>query len=148
MADFRRHGMRDNADLAAAPRAAYKSRMPSVRVMVHTYAGCSTCREAVKWLRAHRVDFVEKPVYETPPTPAELHRMLAFQGGNLRRLFNTSGQAYRDLGLGAKLGSMTEAAALALLAGNGRLVKRPFLLGPTFGLTGFDEAAWSQAFGR
>lgn len=122
--------------------------MPSARIVVYTYAGCSACREAVKWLRAHRVDFVEKPVYEIPPTPAELRRMLAFQGGNLRRLFNTSGQVYRALGLGARLGSMSETAALGLLAGNGRLVKRPFVLGPTFGLTGFDEVAWSRAFGQ
>jgi arsenate reductase len=40
---------------------------------------------------------------------------------------------------------MTEAEALALLAGNGRLVKRPFALGDTFGLVGFDQAEWERA---
>jgi arsenate reductase len=35
--------------------------------------------------------------------------------------------------------------ALALLAGNGNLVKRPFLLGDGVALTGFDEAAWAAA---
>jgi arsenate reductase len=110
---------------------------------VYTYANCSTCRDAVKWLRARGVAFVEKPIRETPPSVAELQRMLAYQGGNLRRLFNTSGQDYRALGLADKFPAMTEAEALALLAGNGRLVKRPFVLGDGFGLVGFDPDAWA-----
>jgi arsenate reductase len=70
--------------------------------------------------------------------------MLAAQGGELRKLFNTSGLDYRAQGLGEKLPSMTEAAALALLAGNGNLVKRPFLLGADgLGLVGFNEAVWA-----
>jgi hypothetical protein len=42
------------------------------------------------------------------------------------------------------------AKAIALLAGNGNLVKRPFALGSGagaggVGLAGFDEAAWTAA---
>jgi arsenate reductase len=113
-------------------------------VTVYTYSNCSTCRDAVKWLRARGVAFIEKPIRETPPSVAELERMLGYQNGKLRRLFNTSGQDYRALGLADKLPAMTETEALALLAGNGRLVKRPFVLGDTFGLVGFDQAEWAR----
>ena len=116
--------------------------------LVYSYTGCSTCHDAVKWLRAQGIAFVEKPIRETPPTVAELRRMLAFQNGNLRRLLNSSGQEYRALGLSAKIPSMNETEVLSLLAGNGRLVKRPFVLGESFGLVGFDEAAWRAAFGK
>lgn len=116
-------------------------------VTVYTYTGCSTCRDAVKWLRARGVTFVEKPIRETPPSVPELRRMLAHQNGNLRRLFNSSGQEYRAIKLSEKLPALTEPEALALLAGNGRLVKRPFVLGESFGLVGFDPAVWSKAFG-
>ena len=113
---------------------------------VYTYANCDTCRRAVKWLRARGIALVEKPIRETPPTVAELRVMLAAQGGEVRKLFNTSGRDYRALGMGEKLPAMTEAAALALLAGNGNLVKRPVLLGPGgIALVGFSEAAWSAA---
>jgi len=122
--------------------------MPPPSVTVYTYAHCSTCRDAVEWLRAGGVPFDEKPIYTSPPTVSELRRMLAFQGGSLRRLFNSSGLEYRALGLSAKLPAMTADEALALLAGNGRLVKRPFLLGDDFGLVGFDPPAWSAALGR
>ena len=87
---------------------------------------------AMQWLNAHHVKFVERPIYDTPPSVAELRRMLEFQDGNLRRLFNTSGIEYRAQGLATKLPAMTEAESLALLASNGRLVKRPFLLAAKF----------------
>ena len=117
--------------------------MPNEPVVLYSYAKCSTCRAAAKWLRAHDVQFTARPIYETPPTVTELRRMLAFCDGNLRRLFNSSGLEYRALGLAGKLPAMTAADALALLAGNGRLVKRPFLLGAKVGLVGFDPAVWA-----
>ncbi len=114
---------------------------------VYTYANCDTCRRAVKWLRAHGIAFDEKPIRETPPTPAELRTMLARLGGAgaLRKLFNTAGRDYRELKLGEKFPALSEADALALLAGNGNLVKRPFALGGAVGLVGFDEEAWTAA---
>src|SRR5438045_2176465 len=81
---------------------------------IYTYANCDTCRRAVKWLRAQKIDFAEHPIRETPPTPAELRTMLAAYNGELRRLFNTSGGDYREQKLGEKLPSMKEPAALAL----------------------------------
>lgn len=117
-------------------------------LVVYTYAKCSTCRDATRWLREHGLAFVEKPIRETPPSAAELRRMLRHYGGNLRRLFNTSGQDYRTLGLAAKFATLTEAEAFALLGANGNLVKRPFLLGPDVGLVGFDPQAWAAALAR
>lgn len=121
--------------------------MPPTRsaLTLYAYAKCSTCRDAVKWLRERGVSFEEKPIYEQPPTIAELERMLAFQGGNLRKLFNTSGIQYRERNLAAVLPTLAQAKALALLATDSRLVKRPFLLGPKVGLVGFDAAAWDKA---
>ncbi|BET65515.1 arsenate reductase family protein [Opitutales bacterium ASA1] len=113
---------------------------------VYTYSGCDTCRRAVKWLRARKIEFTEKPIRQTPPTTAELSAMLRHQNGELRRLFNTSGQDYRAAGLKDELPTLQPAQALALLAANGNLVKRPFVLGPDFGLVGFDEALWSRTF--
>jgi arsenate reductase len=68
--------------------------------------------------------------------------MLKTFGGDVRRLFNTSGQDYRRLGLKDKLPTMGEMEALALLASNGNLVKRPFVLTRTGGTVGFDETEW------
>ena len=113
---------------------------------IYTYAKCDTCRKAVKWLQARDLKFTEIPIREQPPTKAELKRMLAIYQGDLKRLFNTSGGDYRDLKLGEKLPAMSESEAMDLLATNGNLVKRPFLLTESAGLVGFKEAGWEAFF--
>jgi arsenate reductase (glutaredoxin) len=112
---------------------------------LYTLRQCSTCRAAVKWLEARGVVFTEKAIRETPPTIVELQAMLAAHGGEVRRLFNSSGLEYRALGMAKKLPAMKTEAAIALLAGNGSLVKRPFIIGRGVALVGFDEPAWAKA---
>lgn len=116
---------------------------------LYTYQGCSTCKAAVKWLRARGIAFTEKPVRETPPTVQELRAMLAALGGDERRLFNTSGQDYRQMGLKDRLPGMETDEKLDLLTRYGSLVKRPFLIDEAAGvfLTGFKEPEWSRALG-
>ncbi len=115
---------------------------------VYTYKNCDTCRRAVKWLGQHGLVFEERPVREVPPTQAELRLMLAALQGERRRLFNTSGRDYRELKLADKLPGLGEAETLALLRGNGNLVKRPFLIGDGMALVGFDEAEWAGVFAK
>jgi len=112
---------------------------------VYTYAKCDTCRKAVKFLRAQGIAFEEIPIRETPPTRDESRTMLSAQGGQLRKLFNTSGADYKALGLSAKLPTLSQDEALDLLATNGNLVKRPFALGHGVALVGFDETTWRAA---
>ena len=111
-------------------------------LQLYTYANCDTCRAATQWLRTHGIAFEERAIRETPPSLAELRTMLAARGGEIRKLCNTSGREYRAQQLGVKLPGLTEAAALTLLAGNGNLIKRPFLIGAGVALAGFDENLW------
>jgi len=116
---------------------------------LYIYAKCSTCRNAVKWLRDRGIVFTEHAIRETPPSLAELRTMLAAYGGDseLRRIFNTSGMDYRAQGLAQKLPGMRVDEALALLGQNGNLIKRPFLIGEHEGLSvalvGFKEPEWA-----
>jgi arsenate reductase-like glutaredoxin family protein len=58
-----------------------------MRVRICEYSKCSTCRKALKFLDNSNVAYEKVPIVETPPTKAELKRMLALQGGNLKKLF-------------------------------------------------------------
>ncbi|MFN7140183.1 MAG: arsenate reductase family protein [Limisphaerales bacterium] len=111
---------------------------------VYTYKNCGTCRKAVQWLKKQNISFEEIPIREQPPTKAELRQMLDLQGGNLRKLFNTSGQDYKALGMKDKLPGLSAEAALEMLSQNGNLVKRPFLLTDQNGVVGFDEEEWKR----
>lgn len=112
-------------------------------IKIYTYQKCSTCRKATQWLRSQGLAFEEHPIRETPPSKSELESMLNTYGGDLRKLFNTSGLDYRALGLKERLPTMAKKEALQLLAQNGNLVKRPFLLAGSFKSAGFREEDWS-----
>lgn len=109
---------------------------------LYIYSKCSTCQKALRFLEQNKISFIKKEITETPPSIDELKEMLVYKNGNLKKLFNTSGQLYRELQMTEKLNKMPEIEALTLLSQHGMLVKRPFLLGKDFGLTGFNEAEW------
>lgn len=118
------------------------------RLTFYAHPKCSTCQNAREWLQRQEMSFVEKDIRTEPPSVAELKAMLKAQDGKLGKLCNTSGIEYRAQGLSAKLPTLTEDEALRLLAGNGMLVKRPFLIGPGVGLVGFKEPSWAAALGK
>ncbi len=100
----------------------------------------------MKFLEAKGVEFQEVPIREQPPTKAELKRMLEIYGGDLRKLFNTSGLDYKALNMKDKLPKLSVDEALALLSQNGNLVKRPFALTDKTGLVGFKPEEWDKLF--
>ncbi|HEX3135842.1 MAG TPA: Spx/MgsR family RNA polymerase-binding regulatory protein [Planctomycetota bacterium] len=112
---------------------------------VYTYKNCSTCRKAVAHLKNAGKEFEEIPIRDTPPTVEELKRMLKALDGDVKALFNRSGQDYRDLNLKDKLPNMSEAEALKLLAGNGNLIRRPFAFIGRNGVVGYDPTVWDNA---
>ncbi|MDB6155404.1 MAG: arsenate reductase-related protein [Chthoniobacteraceae bacterium] len=113
---------------------------------VYVYEKCDTCRKALKFLKENSIAHEALPIRQQPPTVDELKAMLAHVGGDLRRLFNTSGLDYKALNMKERLPQLSQEEAFALLAGNGNLVKRPFLLGDGGGLVGFKESEWARFY--
>jgi arsenate reductase len=114
---------------------------------VFHYPNCSTCRKALKWLDARGVAYEAVDIVAAPPTKGELQRALK-AGLPLKRLFNTSGQSYRDGGWGQKIAAIGEAEALAALTADGKLIKRPFVLAGDRTLVGFDETTYAETFAK
>lgn len=112
---------------------------------VYEYPLCGTCKDALKFLANNRYAFERINIFEKPPTKAELKKMLEFQEGKIKRLFNTTGKVYQEMRLSEKLATMTEDEALDLLSKNGKLVKRPFVLLEKTGLVGYKKDVWTKA---
>ncbi|MEO1001498.1 MAG: Spx/MgsR family RNA polymerase-binding regulatory protein [Cyanobacteria bacterium J06638_7] len=109
---------------------------------LYSYSRCSTCRKALAWLAGHGLAVEPIDITRQPPSREEL--LLALQQLGRKRLFNTSGQSYRALGA-ASVGAMDDEQALAALAGDGKLIRRPFLItGDGAVLTGFQPQEWQQ----
>jgi len=120
-----------------------------MKTKIYEYAKCSTCRDALKFLDSKKVAYEKIAIVDQPPTVPELKKMLAAykeKGGSLKSLFNTSGLVYKEMNLAEKFPTLSEAEALKLLSQNGKLVKRPFVLGDDVHLVGFKEADWKKVF--
>jgi arsenate reductase len=113
-------------------------------VHVYQYPKCSTCRKALKWLDEQGVAYESVHIVDAPPSAALLKSVLK-RGIPLRSLFNTSGESYRNGGFKDKLASMSEAAAIAALTADGKLIKRPLLVSKELALVGFSEPVWLSA---
>lgn len=113
-------------------------------MLVLVYRKCSTCIKALKWLDANGAEYAERPIVEENPTYEELKEWYGKSGLPLKKFFNTSGVLYKEMQLKDKLPTMSEEEQLKLLATNGKLVKRPLVVGEDFVLTGFKEAEWRE----
>lgn len=115
-----------------------------MKPLVLVYRKCSTCMKALNWLEENNIAFEERPIKEQNPTYEELRAWYEKSGMPLKKFFNTSGLLYKDMGLKDKLPQMSEEEQLRLLATNGMLVKRPFVVGADYVLTSFKEKEWAE----
>ena len=114
-------------------------------MLVYQYPKCGTCRKALKFLDATGVEFQMKDIVESPPSKATIRKAYKLSGLPINKLFNTSGQSYRNGRFKEKLKTMSDEEALSALAADGKLIKRPLVLGDGFALIGFREDEWREA---
>ena len=94
---------------------------------LYWYPGCSTCKKAVSWLRAEGVAFEVIDLKKQTPSEATLRDLWERSEEPIKKFFNTSGQSYRGGGFSARLPEMSDDEAIAALAADGMLIKRPIL---------------------
>jgi arsenate reductase len=114
---------------------------------VYQYPKCSTCRNALRWLDAHGVPYESVDIVASPPSAQQLAQVLEVSGLPLARLFNTSGQSYREGNYKERLKHLSRDQALSELAADGKLIKRPLLVAQGRVLVGFDESAYAASLG-
>lgn len=118
------------------------------KAKVYSYAGCSTCKKALAWMKAHGVEADVVPIVEKPPSAKELEALIDRSGLPLGKWWNTSGEAYRALiaerGKEAVAG-LSKKDVAKLLSENGKRIKRPVVVTDDAVLVGFREDAYAEA---
>lgn len=124
----------------------------TTRITIWHYAGCGTCKKALSWfkttgLQAELIDLVT----EQTPSVEQLRHIRDAAGLPTSKLFNISGQVYREEGWAQRVPSLADDALLQALSGRGKLIKRPLLLvqsaAGTRAAVGFAEPSWRAALG-
>jgi arsenate reductase len=87
-------------------------------------------------------------IFETAPSPERLAEMIGKSGLGIKKFFNTSGEVYKEMQLKDKLPGMSDADMIALLASNGRLIKRPIVYDGERVTVGFKEDEYERVWKR
>lgn len=113
-------------------------------LLFYGHPTCTTCKKAQKWLDEKEVAYEWKDIREETPNRDLLKHLLKEEIIPRRRLFNTSGNLYKELQLKDRLDSLSIEEAVALLKDNGMLIRRPFLTDGTTATAGFKEEIYQK----
>lgn len=110
----------------------------------YCYSKCSTCTKARKYLEANNKEFTLRDLVSDQLNQEEITALYKKSGLPLKKFFNTSGLVYKEMNLKDKLKIMSEEEQLALLASNGKLIKRPILELDNKVLVGYKETEYQE----
>ena len=110
---------------------------------IHLYGipNCDTVKKARGWLDARGIDYAFHDYKKEGADPAQLERWIAMAG--LDAVLNRRGTTFRQLS-DTHVAKIEAGGAIALMAAQPSLIKRPVLEHANGLLVGFSEAAWSK----
>ena len=111
------------------------------------YKQCGTCRKAEQFLQQAGVAYEFIDITANPSGAEELAAIVERANVPLNKLFNTSGVQYRELKIKERLPVLSGPEILALLAGNGRLIKRPLVTDGKRATVGFNAEQFAAVWG-
>ncbi|MDO4813759.1 MAG: Spx/MgsR family RNA polymerase-binding regulatory protein [Gemella sp.] len=113
---------------------------------IYEYPKCSTCKAAKKFINSNNIDARFIDITTECPSKEDIARILTTFDIELKKLFNTSGIKYRELGLKDKLPTLSQDEQIEILLSDGMLIKRPLAydFDKKIFLQGFKEEIWSD----
>ena len=96
------------------------------KIIFYSYLKCSTCRKAAKWLKSKDFEFQLIDIVKEPPLVKYLNLALKQYSDDNKRIFNTRGKAFKTLNI--DIYGLSREEIIQLLLGDGKLIKRPFLI--------------------
>ena len=114
---------------------------------IYEYPTCTKCQKAKRLLTENKIEAQYYNVKENTPSIEDFEKILNTFNIPLKRLFNTSGNLYKEMKLKDKFDTLTVKEAVKLLHENGMLIKRPLVYDfeNDILLLGFKEEEWEKA---
>jgi arsenate reductase (glutaredoxin) len=106
---------------------------------LHGIPNCDTVKKARTWLESRGTAYAFRDYKKTPPTTAELTDWTGKAGWEV--LLNKAGTTFKKLPDADKTG-IDAAKAIALMAANPSIIKRPVVTGAEELLVGFKPDQW------
>ncbi|KAF1086664.1 Regulatory protein Spx [Sporotomaculum syntrophicum] len=105
-------------------------------------------KKAKNWLAQNEIAYQTRHIVDEHPTREEIIDLHKKSGLELKKLFNTSGAKYKELGLKNIIKTASADELYDILASDGLLVKRPIITDGEKVLFGFNEKDWERVFAK
>jgi len=112
------------------------------------YTKCSTCVNAKKFLAKLGRPITEIDITTEPPALVQLRSLIKKSGRPYTDFLNRSGILYRERNMKEKVKTLPEDAVVAMLASEGRLLKRPIVTDGSRVTVGFSSEEFAKIWGR
>lgn len=113
-------------------------------IIVYGYRRCSTVKKGLNFLENNNIEFMHVDNVEVKLKRDEIVNIHQKAECDIKKLFNTSGIKYRELGLKDLLPTLSIDEKYDLLASDGMLVKRPIIVTDKGISIGFKEERWLE----
>lgn len=99
---------------------------------------------AEKWLKEENIQYEWLNIKEVRPSRELLGELLESGTLTRRRLFNTNGNLYKELGLKDQIDDLSQDKVLDLLQKEGMLIRRPFVTDGKRVTVGYKEETYEE----
>lgn len=113
-------------------------------MIVYGYSKCSTVKKALVFLENNGIQFTHIDNVTNRLDEKQLFDIFNMYDGDIKKIFNTSGNKYRELGLKDKLNTLTIDESIKILSSDGMLVKRPLLVNDNKLIIGFKQELYEE----
>lgn len=113
-------------------------------ITFYGYKKCSTCRKAEQSLNKAGIAYEYVDITQAPPSATTIKTIAQQAQRTLQQMFNTSGVIYREQKIKARLADMSDSEKASLLAGEGRLIKRPIVTDGIHSTVGYNPKEFSS----
>ena len=115
------------------------------KIIFYSFLKCSTCRKAANCLKSKDFEFQLIDIVKEPPLVNYLNLALQQYSDDKKRIFNTRGNAFKNLNL--DIYDLSSEEIIQLLLSDGKLIKRPFLIYEEEKvILGFNEIEYAKQF--
>ena len=115
------------------------------KIILYGYPKCSTCRRASKWLDKNNINYQLIDIVKEPPSKEVLEIALRQFSFDMKKIFNTRGKSFKSIDF--DILDLTKKEIIELLANDGKLIKRPFLImNESKLILGFNHSEYTANF--
>jgi len=95
-------------------------------ITIFTTPSCSSCRKAKKWLDDHKVQYLEKNLFNQPITEADIDHMLENAENGFEDIISTRSKIFKEQSLDVE--DMRISELKAFIIDNPSVLKRPIMI--------------------